>query len=164
MKKGRRVPNKSQTLIALTPSRLAAFFVATVVMTVLITMQFTTSSPELGPLPNITPHDASSMKTLEVFEDDHDALLWGTYRPHTYFGLRTASPNSLLAGAWLHAAYHDPAPFALLFDSLRIAAIATSYHMRELTLLLLQGSSGGMGLDPFATGWSQVGPALQRSS
>lgn len=98
MKRSRRASSRSQTIIALTPSRLVAFFISTVVITVLITMQLTTNIPDLGPLPNITPHDASSMKTLEVFEDDHDALLWGTYRPHTYFGMRTATPNSLLVG------------------------------------------------------------------
>eukprot|EP00045_Choanoeca_perplexa_P014814 m.176677 g.176677 ORF g.176677 m.176677 type:complete len:755 (+) comp16803_c0_seq1:2464-4728(+) len=98
MKRHRRAPAKPQTTIALTPLRLLAFFVSTVAITALITMQFAASMPDLGPLPNITPHDASSMKTTEVFEDDHDMLLWGTYRPHTYFGMRTATPNSLLAG------------------------------------------------------------------
>lgn len=50
----------------------------------------------------ITPHPAPTVKSLPQFEERRDAMMWGTYRPHTYLGFRARVPKSIIAGlAWV---------------------------------------------------------------
>ncbi|EPS72149.1 hypothetical protein M569_02604, partial [Genlisea aurea] len=47
----------------------------------------------------ITPLPTPKLTDLPMFQGEHrESLYWGTYRPHVYFGVRTRSSESLLAG------------------------------------------------------------------
>ncbi|CAM6105240.1 unnamed protein product [Calypogeia fissa] len=47
----------------------------------------------------ITPLPVARVTDLEQFQGEHrERLFWGTYRPHLYFGIRSRTPKSLLAG------------------------------------------------------------------
>ncbi|EGD80806.1 alpha-glucosidase 1 [Salpingoeca rosetta] len=52
-----------------------------------------------SPFPSVvTPHPAAQVKNLSQFEERRDAMLWGSYRPHTYLGFRARVPQSVVAG------------------------------------------------------------------
>ncbi|KAK7368446.1 hypothetical protein VNO80_10472 [Phaseolus coccineus] len=47
----------------------------------------------------VTPFPAPKIMDLPQFQGEHkESLYWGTYRPHTYFGIRARTPKSLMAG------------------------------------------------------------------
>ncbi|KAK2438021.1 mannosyl-oligosaccharide glucosidase [Trifolium repens] len=47
----------------------------------------------------ITPFPAPKIMDLPQFQGEHkESLYWGTYRPHLYLGIRTRTPQSLMAG------------------------------------------------------------------
>ncbi|KAG2409645.1 Mannosyl-oligosaccharide glucosidase [Vigna angularis] len=47
----------------------------------------------------VTPFPAPKIMDLHQFQGEHkESLYWGTYRPHTYLGIRARTPKSLMAG------------------------------------------------------------------
>ncbi|GLT86659.1 hypothetical protein SLE2022_047820 [Rubroshorea leprosula] len=47
----------------------------------------------------VTPFPAPKIMDLSQFQGEHkESLYWGTYRPHVYFGIRSRTPRSLIAG------------------------------------------------------------------
>ncbi|WVZ23581.1 hypothetical protein V8G54_002125 [Vigna mungo] len=47
----------------------------------------------------VTPFPAPKIMDLHQFQGEHkESLYWGTYRPHTYLGIRARTPKSLIAG------------------------------------------------------------------
>ncbi|GLU06199.1 hypothetical protein SLE2022_232490 [Rubroshorea leprosula] len=47
----------------------------------------------------VTPFPAPKIMDLPQFQGEHkESLYWGTYRPQVYFGVRTRTPRSLIAG------------------------------------------------------------------
>ena len=59
--------------------------------------------------PSLTPLDVPFVKNCPLFDSTYRReMLWGTYRPGLYFGLRMRLPSSLLAGLmWLDASHLD---------------------------------------------------------
>ncbi|KAJ7532112.1 hypothetical protein O6H91_14G072800 [Diphasiastrum complanatum] len=56
-----------------------------------------------GKIRAISPLPVPKVLDLAQFQGKHkESLFWGTYRPHLYFGIRSRTPKSLLAGLmWL---------------------------------------------------------------
>ncbi|XVF02716.1 hypothetical protein REPUB_Repub04eG0198300 [Reevesia pubescens] len=57
-------------------------------------------NPEQARRPRVvTPFPAPKIMDLPQFQGEHkESLYWGTYRPHVYFGIRSRTPKSLIAG------------------------------------------------------------------
>ncbi|GKV16076.1 hypothetical protein SLEP1_g26782 [Rubroshorea leprosula] len=47
----------------------------------------------------VTPFPAPKIMDLPQSQGEHkESLYWGTYHPHVYFGIRSRTPRSLIAG------------------------------------------------------------------
>eukprot|EP00051_Salpingoeca_urceolata_P006675 m.88375 g.88375 ORF g.88375 m.88375 type:complete len:776 (+) comp14938_c2_seq2:37-2364(+) len=69
-----------------------------------------------------TPFPGAEVKALPQFTNKThvDKYLWGSYRPHTYFGLRTRTPQSLLTGMmWVSPSGHQLRHFCDAGDGLQ---------------------------------------------
>ncbi|QCD83380.1 mannosyl-oligosaccharide glucosidase [Vigna unguiculata] len=68
--------------------------------TIFFMIRHLTNSATEPKLPRaVTPFPAPKIMDLPQFQGEHkESLYWGTYRPHTYFGIRARTPKSLMAG------------------------------------------------------------------